>query len=106
MAMPRSNQTHERQPSRSLGFFLQCNGDSESSTWSCNATAELRLIPQNGDEPLTRKIQHVFYSKENDWGFSHFAAWNDILDPEKGYVKDDSIILEVWVAADAPHGVR
>ncbi|XP_074593603.1 ubiquitin-specific protease 7 isoform X2 [Brevipalpus obovatus] len=105
MAMPRSNQTHERQPSRSLGFFLQCNGDSESSTWSCNATAELRLIPQNGDEPLTRKIQHVFYSKENDWGFSHFAAWNDILDPEKGYVKDDSIILEVWVAADAPHGV-
>lgn len=106
MAMPRTNQSHDRQATRSLGFFLQCNGDSDSSTWSCNATAELRLIPQSEDgELLTRKIQHAFYSKENDWGFSHFAAWNDILDPEKGYVKDDSIILEVWVSADAPHGV-
>ncbi|XP_015785155.1 ubiquitin carboxyl-terminal hydrolase 7 [Tetranychus urticae] len=106
MAMPRTNQSQDRQPTKSLGFFLQCNGDSDSSTWSCNATAELRLLNQNEDgEPLTRKIQHVFYSKENDWGFSHFAAWNDILDPEKGYCKEDSIILEVWVAADAPHGV-
>lgn len=30
----------------------------------------------------------------------------DILDPEKGHIKDDAIILEVWVSADAPHGVR
>lgn len=30
----------------------------------------------------------------------------DIMDPEKGHIKDDAIILEVWVSADAPHGVR
>jgi hypothetical protein len=30
----------------------------------------------------------------------------DLLDPDKGYVKDDSITLEVYVKADAPHGVR
>ena len=29
-----------------------------------------------------------------------------MLDPSKGYIKDDSIILEVYVTADAPHGVR
>lgn len=45
------------------------------------------------------------YSKENDWGFSHFMSWNDVLDPEKGYIKDDSITLEVHVSAEAPHGV-
>jgi hypothetical protein len=28
-----------------------------------------------------------------------------VLDPEKGYIKDDSITLEVHVVADAPHGV-
>lgn len=106
MAMPRTNQAHDRQQTRSLGFFLQCNGDSEAATWSCNATAELRMIPQKeGVEPLVRKISHIFYAKENDWGFSHFQAWSDILDPEKGWIKDDSIILEVWVSADAPHGV-
>ena len=31
--------------------------------------------------------------------------WNDVLDPEKGYIKDDSIVIEVHVLADAPHGV-
>lgn len=28
-----------------------------------------------------------------------------MLDPEKGYIKDDTITLEVHVQADAPHGV-
>lgn len=32
-------------------------------------------------------------------------AWNDVLDPEKGYIKDDAITLEVHVTAEAPHGV-
>ncbi|XP_015122798.1 ubiquitin carboxyl-terminal hydrolase 7 isoform X2 [Diachasma alloeum] len=106
MVMPRSSQTQERQPQRSLGFFLQCNGESESSTWSCYAVAELRLLScKEGQEPFSRKIQHLFYNKENDWGFSHFMLWQDVLDPDKGYIKDDSITLEVHVAADAPHGV-
>lgn len=43
---------------------------------------------------LFSEIQHLFYCKENDWGFSHFLAWNDVLEPDKGYIKDDSITLE------------
>lgn len=107
MVMPRTSHGQERAPSsRSLGFFLQCNGESESSSWSCYAVAELRLLTVRAEiEPFSRKIQHLFYSKENDWGFSHFMAWNDVLDAEKGYIKDDSITLEVHVVADAPHGV-
>lgn len=113
MAMPRAGQQHDRHQnsnstpaSKSLGFFLQCNGDSESTTWSCNAQAELRIIPQKeGFQPINRRIQHIFYSKENDWGFSQFISMQELLDPEKGFVKDDTIILEVWVSADAPHGV-
>ncbi len=31
MAMPRTNQAHDRQPTKSLGFFLQCNGESDST---------------------------------------------------------------------------
>lgn len=108
MAMPRAGQQQGQNvgQQKSLGFFLQCNGESESTTWSCNAQADLRIIPQkDGCQPISRRIQHVFYSKENDWGFSHFLSWADISDPEKGFLKDDTIILEVWVSADAPHGV-
>ncbi|XP_076458949.1 ubiquitin carboxyl-terminal hydrolase 7-like isoform X2 [Babylonia areolata] len=105
MVMPRQNtQNAERQ--KSLGFFLQCNADSESTSWSCNASAELRLLNARPDtEPFCRKIQHLFYCKENDWGFSHFFSWNEMLDPKRGFIEDDKITLEVHVMADAPHGV-
>lgn len=106
MVMPRTSQGQDKIPTKSLGFFLQCNGESDSSAWSCNAVAELRLLNhKEGGEPFTRRIQHLFFSKENDWGFSHFMTLNDVMDPEKGYIKDDSITLEVHVSADAPHGV-
>ena len=65
MIMPRTSNVHERSPtSKSLGFFLQCNGESESSSWSCYAVAELRLLSVRPEiETFSRKIQHLFYSK-------------------------------------------
>lgn len=108
MVMQRTSSQSDRNQSetRSMGFFLQCNAESESSSWSCNAKAELRLLSNKPEqEPFVRNIKHLFYSKENDWGFSHFMTWNDILDPEKGYIQDDTITLEVHVVAEAPHGV-
>lgn len=108
MVLQRTSNPNDRNQAetRSMGFFLQCNADSESSSWSCNAKAELRLLSFKPDqEPFVRQIKHLFYSKENDWGFSHFMAWNDFTDPEKGYIQDDAVVLEVNVMAEAPHGV-
>lgn len=106
MVMPRMTMGNDRSENRSLGFFLQCNGESDSSSWSCKAMAELRLLSFKLDQdPFVRKINHLFYSKENDWGFSHFISWNEIVDPEKGYIQDDCVVLEVHVVAEAPHGV-
>jgi len=104
MAMPRVAQDRQ---SKSLGFFLQCNGDSESLSWSCNAAAELRLINQlNPAQDMVRTIEHHFFLKENDWGFTQFMSYADIMDPLKGFCKDDTIILEVSVKADVPHGIQ
>ncbi|KAL3876817.1 hypothetical protein ACJMK2_034611, partial [Sinanodonta woodiana] len=106
MAMQRINQNADKYNQKSLGFFLQCNAESESTSWSCNAAAELKVVNWKPDgEDFVRKIQHLFYSKENDWGYSHFLPWNELLDPDKGYVEDDKVHLEVFVKADAPHGV-
>ena len=88
-----------------MGFFLQCNGESESSAWSCHASADLRMLHTRGGDKFSRKITHMFYSKENDWGFSHYMTWAEVCDPDKGYIKDDSVTFEVKVNADAPHGV-
>jgi ubiquitin carboxyl-terminal hydrolase 7 len=99
MAMPRSSNDKDK----SLGFFLQCNAECDSN-WNCSATADLRLLSfKKETPPVSRKIKHVFYNKENDWGFSTFQSFADILDPEKGYIQNDTIILEVHVQAEAPH---
>ena len=45
-----------------VGLTLpQCNGESESSAWSCHATADLRLINQRDGSKFSRKITHLFY---------------------------------------------
>ncbi|XP_066265513.1 tripartite motif-containing protein 2-like [Branchiostoma lanceolatum] len=91
---------------KNLGVYLQCDADS-SSFWSCLASAELRLIPQkNGIQTYTQNIRHLFYSKQNNRGFSEFMPWHEVCDPQKGYIKDDKIILEAYVKADAPHGMK
>lgn len=113
MVMPRTggagggSSGEQRGPTRSVGYFLQCNGESEASSWSCQAQAELRIKNHKDTQGgiFTRKISHLFYSKENDWGFSHYMAWNDVTDPERGFIKDDALTFEVKVTADAPHGV-
>jgi len=32
-------------------------------------------------------------------------TWADVMDATKGYIKNNSILLQVHVVADAPHGV-
>lgn len=110
MVMPRQlssgTQGGEKGPSKCVGYFLQCNGESEASSWSCQAQAELRIINhKDPSQTFRRKISHLFYSKENDWGFSHFMQWTEVTDPEKGFLKDNVVTFEVKVTADAPHGV-
>jgi ubiquitin carboxyl-terminal hydrolase 7 len=52
-----------------------------------------RILNQREGPAFKRNISHLFYSKENDWGFSHFMTWNEVLDPEKGYIKVIIIII-------------
>uniref|UniRef100_A0A674AL53 Ubiquitin carboxyl-terminal hydrolase 7 n=1 Tax=Salmo trutta TaxID=8032 RepID=A0A674AL53_SALTR len=104
MVMPRFYPDRPHQ--KSVGFFLQCNADSDSTSWSCHAQAMLKIINYKDDEKsFSRRISHLFFHKENDWGFSNFMSWSDVTDPERGFVEDDKVSFEVYVQADAPHGV-
>ncbi|XP_019633489.1 PREDICTED: uncharacterized protein LOC109476912 [Branchiostoma belcheri] len=99
-------QSREWQPNKNLAVFLHCDADSKS-LWSCHASAELRLIPQKiGVQPLTHNIDQIFYNKDRSGGTTHFMPWHELCDPQKGYIKDDKIILEAHVKADAPRGMK
>merc|ERR1712106_420218 len=54
---------------------------------------------------MGRKVDHKFCSKEIDWGFSAYMNWEEIINPEKGYIKDDTITVEVHLEAGPSQGV-
>lgn len=103
MVMPRFTTTNNDRV-RSAGIFVQCDPEGEGTSWSCQAHARITLKNNKGDD-FTRKISHVFFAKENDWGYSSFVPWAELVDSNKGYCKNDTINIEAFVQAEAPHGV-
>ncbi|CAL8144588.1 unnamed protein product [Orchesella dallaii] len=91
---------------KSLGFFLQCDGDSESPSWSCKAHVKLRLMPQKPKvKAFSSQFTDRFHSKGNNWGYINFIDWSTLMDPSRGYVKNDNIYVEVDVKVGAPTGL-
>ncbi|ODM92918.1 Ubiquitin carboxyl-terminal hydrolase 7 [Orchesella cincta] len=88
-----------------LGFFLHCDGD-KSLNWSCRAKATMKILSQEpATEPFQtfqRRIEHPFHAGQNDWGYAKFITWDCLMNPHSGYVKNDSVSLEVDMKLDDP----
>ena len=48
--------------------------------------------------PPLPEAQHLFNSRESDWGFTSFMPLMDLYDSSKGYVVNDKCIIEAEVA--------
>ncbi|XP_015511048.2 uncharacterized protein LOC107217876 [Neodiprion lecontei] len=106
LVKPCTNHIRDHESRKSLGFFLECNRENDSSTWSCYASIEFRLLPhKKNQKALTGRTEHLFCRMDYDWGYRDFIYWEDLLDKEQGYIKNDSIVLEVHVMAGEPHDV-
>ncbi|XP_039754129.1 ubiquitin carboxyl-terminal hydrolase 7-like isoform X2 [Pararge aegeria] len=102
-----STNTPERSTQqKALSIFLQCNEGSETPGWTCYGLGELKLLSHKPDgEHLCRKLHHMYHCKEDDWGYANFISWQDLMNPDDGFVQNDSITVEAHVVAEAPHGV-
>ena len=91
---------------KSLGYFLQCDGikgGSPASTWSCQATTDLRVMSvKKGVDNYSREISHLFKSKCNNWGYPCYMKWDDIENAEQGLIEDDSVTFLARITADEP----
>ncbi|KAI1690861.1 MATH domain-containing protein [Ditylenchus destructor] len=92
---------------RFLGLFLYCNKDSASTTWNCQAKYTFCVVAQKEgvDDFMTCKVRN-FCCDRNYTERSHFISINTLLDPEKGFLKDDAIILRADVKAEKPYGTQ
>ncbi|XP_035663417.1 E3 ubiquitin-protein ligase TRIM56-like [Branchiostoma floridae] len=104
LVKPEHDPNAQQENNNSLGVYLRCDAES-NSFWSCRALVKLRLIPQyNGVQTVEKTFNNIFYGKDNcsSWGYPKFMPWHEVCDPQKGYIKDDKIIVEAYVKAGAP----
>ncbi|KAJ6827494.1 ubiquitin carboxyl-terminal hydrolase 12-like [Iris pallida] len=67
--------------------------------WSRYAQFSLSVVNQMHNKFTIRKeTQHQFNARESDWGFTSFMPLSDLYDPRRGYIMNDTCIVEAEVA--------
>ncbi|KAF8398029.1 hypothetical protein HHK36_016955 [Tetracentron sinense] len=84
--------------------FLMCLNVADSANlvpdkWSRWAQFSLAVINQIHDKYTVRKYtQHQFNTQNGDWGFTLFMPLSELYDPARGYLVNDTCIVQAKVA--------
>eukprot|EP00268_Persea_americana_P045288 TRINITY_DN460_c0_g1_i9.p1 TRINITY_DN460_c0_g1~~TRINITY_DN460_c0_g1_i9.p1 ORF type:complete len:1159 (-),score=221.76 TRINITY_DN460_c0_g1_i9:816-4163(-) len=66
--------------------------------WGRSAQFSLAIVNQIHNKYTVRKdTQHQFYARESDWGFTSFMPLSELYDPIRGYLVNDTCIVEAEV---------
>ncbi|AES71608.2 ubiquitin carboxyl-terminal hydrolase 13 isoform X1 [Medicago truncatula] len=66
--------------------------------WSRYAQFSLAIVNQIHNKFTVRKdTQHQFNARESDWGFTSFMPLGELYDPSRGYLVNDTLIIEAEV---------
>ncbi|KAJ9189312.1 hypothetical protein P3X46_000622 [Hevea brasiliensis] len=66
--------------------------------WSRYAQFSLAVVNQINPKYTIRKdTQHQFNGRESDWGFTSFTPLSELYDPSRGYLVNDTLIVEAEV---------
>ncbi|KAK9884514.1 hypothetical protein WA026_007355 [Henosepilachna vigintioctopunctata] len=88
---------------RYMSYFLQCTMDKKYKNWLCNINGELDLLSVcEENKPFRRLISQEFSSNKDNFGYNCYMLWDDILDPGKGFIKDDAITLQLHFIIEIP----
>ncbi|GMR54367.1 hypothetical protein PMAYCL1PPCAC_24562, partial [Pristionchus mayeri] len=90
-----------------FSVYIDCNPESESTLWHCDAVVEFRLVNQRDEKHhFSRHFTNKFNYNSNNWGFPSFIEWAELLAPEKGFTKADRVIVEARITVNKVVGVR
>ncbi|KAI7979571.1 Ubiquitin carboxyl-terminal hydrolase 12 [Camellia lanceoleosa] len=65
------------------------------SGWSRHAQFSFALLDQiHNQNTVKKETQHEFNSRESDWGFTSFMPLSELHDPSKGFLVNDTIVVE------------
>ncbi|KAL0817230.1 hypothetical protein Bca101_073674 [Brassica carinata] len=67
--------------------------------WSRFSQFGLAIVNQiNSSYSIRKESQHQFNSRESDWGFTSFMPLSELYDPTRGYLVNDTVVIEAEVA--------
>ncbi|BFG20869.1 hypothetical protein CerSpe_071420 [Prunus speciosa] len=67
--------------------------------WSRYAQFSLSIVNQiHSKYSIRKETQHQFNARESDWGFTSFMPLGELYDPSRGYIVNDTCIVEADVA--------
>lgn len=90
----------------SLGIGLHCPNKDESSNWTATACASIKLLTFSNDQPAMERNISPFVLNEYNRSISRLIQWDDLLNEQKKYVKDDAIKLKIKIGAENPNDVN
>lgn len=85
---------------------LICTNNDDSLKWSVAGAASFKLIPFTNDAKVLESncVPSVFgRTSLNGVGFCQLIQWNDLFADKNGYIKDDTIKLEINIEAENPN---
>ncbi|KAL8147468.1 ubiquitin C-terminal hydrolase 12-like isoform X1 [Apium graveolens] len=83
-----------------LSMYLDV-ADSATLPYGWSRYAQFSLAVVNQIQPkytLKKDTQHQFHARESDWGFTSFMSLSELYDPNKGFLVNDTCIIEADVA--------
>ncbi|CAH8260155.1 unnamed protein product [Arabidopsis lyrata] len=67
--------------------------------WSRYSQFSLAVVNQvNNRYSIRKETQHQFNARESDWGFTSFMPLSELYDPTRGYLVNDTVLIEAEVA--------
>ncbi|KAL7228353.1 hypothetical protein ACSBR2_007135 [Camellia fascicularis] len=72
------------------------------SGWSRHAQFSFALLDQiHNQNTVKKETQHEFNSQESDWGFTSFMPLRELHDPSKGFLVNDTIVVEADITGQS-----
>ena len=94
-----------------LSCFVYCGDrDYKSPGSSCQAKVEFRMINHKATEKThLREFDRLFESGSSGWkslGWKYFMEWNKVIDPDAGFLKNNTVTFELKIKAHSAKGLN
>ena len=79
-----------------LGIFLVDKRNPQNKNWTWRAECSFKLLSFDENiNSIVRSIEKVFYYAGEDWGYSKFLAWEQLIKESNKYLMEDRAVFEI-----------